>query len=75
MVGYHPVDVDYLGLGMAKFVHGGAADDQRKSQVIFFTRPSQLRTSGLQHHRPANGRIESKKSLPRGGGPTAFVSS
>jgi hypothetical protein len=68
MVGYLPVREDDLSLGMAKFVHGGVADHQRKLQIIFFTQQlsytSQLRACGLQHQRPSMAVSRSKKSLP-----------
>jgi hypothetical protein len=86
MVGYHPVDEDGLSLGMAKFVHGGVADHQRKLQIIFFTQQlsytSQLRASRLQHQTPPPWQIDIKKNPPaaelrcsRGGGPHFLISS
>lgn len=35
MLGYQSVDTDYLGLGMAKSILRGVADDRGKLQVIF----------------------------------------
>jgi hypothetical protein len=56
MLGYQPVDADHLGLGMAKSILRGVADDRRKLQVIFFTQQlsdnSQFRASGSKHSLP-----------------------